>query len=348
LFLITGLLTLASSSSPISQKNFGESFYYLRHQIIFGLIPGFILFFILYKTNLQFLKKYSLFFLLFFLLLTSLTLFPNIGLKISGGARWIDLGPISFQPSEFLKLAFIIYLAAWLESQTKTKNKNFTQTFFAFLIILSLISIVLLAQPDFSTLAIIFSTALIMFFLSKTPFIQTLLILFLTILIFIPLALAAPYRFHRILTFLNPDIDPLGISYQIKQALIAIGSGKIWGVGLGLSSQKFGLLPQSFSDTIFAIFTEETGFLGALFLIFLYLIFFWKAFKIGKENSNMFEKLLAYGISFWICFQAFFNMGANVGILPLSGIPLPFLSYGGSHLISEIAAVGLLLKISKS
>jgi cell division protein FtsW len=348
LLLTFGLLILASVSAPISQEKFGEGFYYLRHQIIFGLIPGLILLLIFYKIDLNSLKKYSPILLLMALVLTSLVFIPKIGIKIRGGARWIGIGPFSFQPSEFLKLAFIIYLAAWLDSQTKTKNKNFAQTLIAFLIILSLISLILIAQPDVSTLGIIFATALTMFFLSKTPIWQTFLILVLAILIFVPLIQVAPYRFFRILTFLNPDFDPMGIGYQVKQALIAIGSGKIFGLGLGLSQQKFGILPQSFSDTIFAIFAEETGFLGCSFLIFLYLMFLWRSFKIGKEKKENFEKLLAFGISFWICFQAFINIGAMIKILPLSGIPLPFLSYGGSHLISEMIAVGILLKISKS
>jgi cell division protein FtsW len=348
LLLGLGVLVLTSVSAPISQEKFGESFYYLRHQIIFGLVPGLILLLIFYKIDLGFLKKYSPILLLVALVLTSLVFIPQIGIKIRGGARWIGIGPFSFQPSEFLKLAFIIYLAAWLDSQTKTKNKNFTQTLIAFLVILSLMSLILIAQPDVSTLGIIFATALTMFFLSKTPIWQTFLILVLAILIFVPLIQAAPYRFFRILTFLNPDFDPMGIGFQVKQALIAIGSGKIFGLGLGLSQQKFGILPQSFSDTIFAIFSEETGFLGCSFLIFLYLMFFWRSFKIGKEKKENFEKLLAFGISFWICFQAFINIGAMVKILPLSGIPLPFLSYGGSHLISEMIAAGILLKISKS
>jgi cell division protein FtsW len=348
LLLIFGLLVLASVSAPLSQEKYGESFYYLRHQVIFGLIPGIILLLIFYKIDLNFLKKYSPILLLVALILTGLVFVPKIGIKIRGGARWIGIGPFSFQPSEFLKLAFIIYLAAWLDSQTKTKNKNFTQTLIAFLIILSLISLILIAQPDVSTLGIIFATALTMFFLSKTQIWQTFLILVLTILIFVPLIQAAPYRFFRILTFLNPDFDPMGVGYQVKQALIAIGSGKIFGLGLGLSQQKFGILPQSFSDTIFAIFAEETGFLGCSFLIFLYLMFLWRSFKIGKEKKENFEKLLAFGISFWICFQAFINIGAMIKILPLSGIPLPFLSYGGSHLISEMIAAGILLKISKS
>jgi cell division protein FtsW len=348
LFLIFGLLVLASVSAPLSQEKFGESFYFLRHQIIFGLIPGLILFLIFYKINLNSLKKYSPILLLIVLILTGLVFIPGIGIKIRGGTRWLGIGPISFQPSEFLKLAFIIYLAAWLDSQTKIKKKNLTQTLIVFLIILSLISLFLIAQPDISTLGIIFATALVMFFLSKTPIWQTFLILFFAILIFVPLIQVAPYRFFRILTFLNPDFDPLGVGYQIKQALIAIGSGGVFGMGLGLSQQKFGILPQSFSDAIFAIFAEETGFLGSLFLIFLYLIFFWRSFRIGKKEGDEFKKLLAFGISFWLCLQAFINVGSIIKILPLTGIPLPFWSYGGSHLISEMSAVGILLNISKS
>jgi len=345
--LALGFLVLASTSAPLSQEKFGESFYYLRHQTIFGLIPGLVLLFVFYKIDLNLLKKYSLILLLAILILTTLVFVPKIGIKIRGGARWIGFGPFSFQPSEFLKLAFIIYLAGWLESQTKTKDKNFTKTLIAFLIILAIISLILIAQPDVSTLGVIFATALVMFFLSKTPIWQTFLILALAVLVFIPLIKVVPYRFFRILTFLNPDFDPLGIGYQTKQALIAIGSGKLFGLGLGLSQQKFGILPQSFSDTIFAIFAEETGFFGCLFLIFLYLMFFWRSFKIGKEKKEEFQRLLAFGISFWICFQAFINIGAMIRILPLTGIPLPFFSYGGSHLMSEMGAVGILLKISK-
>ncbi len=349
LFILIGnFLILASVSAPISQEKYGESFYYFRHQIIYGLIPGVILLLFFYKIDLNLLKKYSPIFLLITLVFTALVFIPGIGITIRGGTRWIGFGPFSFQPSEFLKLAFIVYLAAWLETRTKKKTKNFNQTLVAFLIILSLIGIFLLAQPDVSTFGIIFATALVMFFLAKTPMWQTFSILVLAILLLIPLIKTSTYRMHRILTFLNPDLDPLGIGYQIKQVLIAIGSGKLFGLGFGLSQQKFGFLPQSFSDAIFAVFAEESGFLGCLFLIILYLMFFWKSFKIGKERQNEFERLLVFGISFWICFQTFLNIGAMTRILPLTGIPFPFLSYGGSHLISEMAAVGILLKISKS
>lgn len=348
IILVLGILILSSVSAPLSQEKFGNSFHYLFHQLIFGLIPGIIFFLIFLKIKLDTLKKYSPYFLLFNLILMLLVFFPKIGIKIRGGARWISLGPISFQPSEFLKLSFIIYLAAWLSSQAKKEQKKgFSQTFFAFLILIGLISLFLISQPDMSTLGIIFSTSLIMFFLAQTPFWQSFLIGLIALILFFPLVKFAPYRLSRVLVFLNPELDPFGIGYQIKQSLIAIGSGKILGVGLGLSKQKLGVLPQSFSDSIFAIFAEETGFLGCLFLIFLYLLFFWRGFKIGNESQNTFERILAFGISFWITFQTFINIGAMTGILPLSGIPLPFISYGGSHLIAELGGIGILLNISQ-
>jgi len=166
-------------------------------------------------------------------------------------------------------------------------------------------------------------------------------------LAFLVLIKIAPYRFNRILVFLNPELDPMGIGYQIKHALIAIGSGGIFGSGLGLSLQKFGFLPHSISDSIFAIFAEETGFLGSLVLVLLYLVFFWRGLKIGKQTGDNFSKFCAFGTTFWITLQAFVNIGSMIGILPLTGIPLPFISYGGSALISELIGVGILFNISR-
>ncbi len=342
--LFLGILILASVSSPISLEKFGTPFYYLIHQLLFGILPGIFLGTIAFKVDFKLLKKYSLFGLLFFLGLSSLVFLPTFRLKLGGGARWIKVGPIVFQPSEFLKLAFCIYLAAWLSSP---KDFGIFQTFLAFVVLLSAICLIFIFQPDISTLGIIMITSLVMFFLAKTPLWQTIFLILMSLLIFSPIVISAPYRLSRILVFLNPEIDPMGIGYQIRQSLIAIGSGKIFGKGLGLSQQKFGILPKTFSDLAFAVFAEETGFLGAIFLISLYLIFFFRSFKIGSEKRDEFSKLLAFGISFWIVFQAFFHIGSNIGVLPLSGIPLPFISYGGSHLVSEIIGTSLLLKITK-
>jgi len=161
------------------------------------------------------------------------------------------------------------------------------------------------------------------------------------------LIVLAPYRINRLLTFLEAGLDPMGISYQVNQALITVGSGGIFGQGLGMGIQKFGFLPQPTSDSIFAVLAEEMGFLGGLVLVFLFLIFAWQGFRISRRASSKFSQLLAVGITSWIVIQAFVNMGASIGLLPFTGIPLPFISYGGSHLITELIGVGILLNISK-
>jgi cell division protein FtsW len=188
----------------------------------------------------------------------------------------------------------------------------------------------------------------LIYFIAKTPLWQTGVLILLAGLCFFFLIKISPYRSSRISIFFNPTRDPLGAGYQLKQALIAVGSGGLFGKGLGLSQQKLGFLPQVLGDSIFAIFAEETGFFGALFLIFLFLIFLWRGLKIAKSSSELFFKLLAFGITSQIVVQAFINIGALIGILPLTGIPLPFISYGSSHLLAELIGVGILLNISRT
>lgn len=346
---VIGGLILTSVSSSVSQEKFGSSFFYLRHQVIYGLLPGIVLAFFVFRFDLSRWKKWIPLILLANLILLGLVFLPLLGFSSGGATRWLKLGLISFQPSELLKLTFILYLASWLSSKTaKVKSKDeLSNNFFVFLIIIGIISILLILQPDVSTLVIIITVATLMYFLSNTPSWHTILIFILLVIGLIFLIKIAPYRMNRILVFLNPEWDPMGKGYQSNQALIAVGSGGVLGLGLGLSLQRFGSLPQSISDSIFAIFAEETGFIGSTILTLLYLIFFWRGFKIGKENQDKFAKLVAFGITFWITLQAFVNMGSMIGILPLSGIPLPFISYGGSALFSELVGVGLLLNISK-
>lgn len=219
--------------------------------------------------------------------------------------------------------------------------------FIPFLIILSLISILLVFQPDIGTLAIIAAVAVLMYFIAETSFWHNLLIVVLIMAAFFALIRVSPYRVERLLVFFNPETDPMGAGYQIKQALIAVGSGGIWGKGFGLSQQKLGFLPQPLGDSIFAIFAEEAGFLGAIFLVFLFLIFLWRGLKIAKNSKSSFFKLLSFGLTIQIVLQALVNTSALIGLLPLTGIPLPFISYGGSHLVAELIGVGILLNISK-
>lgn len=372
ILVILGVLIVYSVSASFSQERFGQTFYYLKRQILFGFLPGAIIGFFFFRIPLTFLKKIALVLFLISLGFLGMVFIPKLGVSIGGATRWISLGPVSFQPSELLKFTFIIYLAAWLSSgkfkneslrprvrtsvslrskrvpnRKKSKEKS-PLGLIAFLIIIGAISLFLIFQPDFSTLGLIIAVAALMYFSAKTSFWYTILILLIISGSFIALMKLAPYRMERFLVFLNPEIDPMGIGYQSKQALIAVGSGGISGLGLGMSQQKFGFLPHPIADSIFAIFAEEAGFIGSLILILLFLIFFWRGFEISKKSPNEFSKLVALGISSWIVLQAFLHIGSMIGLLPLTGIPLPFISYGASHLIVELIGVGVLLNISKN
>lgn len=338
--VIFGIIILTSVSSPLSQDKFGTPYYFLNHQLIYGLLPGLFLGFLAFKIKLETIKKWAPAILLANVILLVLVFLPVIGVEAKGASRWLNLGLISFQPSEFLKLTFVIYLASFLASKTRP--------FLAFLIVLGIISLLLIFQPDVSTLGIIAVVACLMYFLAKTPFWHSALVAAFGAGGLTMLVKLADYRFNRLLAFINPEFDPMGQGYQAKQALITVGSGGIFGQGLGMSQQKFGLLPEAMSDSIFAVFSEETGFLGAVILLSLFLVFLWASFRIIKKTDEIFPKLAVSGIACWISLQALINMGSMTGLLPLAGIPLPFVSYGGSALIAELVGMGILLNISKN
>ena len=372
ILVILGILILAGISAPFSQQEIGDPTYFLFHQILYGIIPGIIAGFIFYKIPLPILKKYSPGLLLLNIFFLALVFVPFLGVSSAGASRWINLGIVSFQPSEFLKITFILYLASWLTSKHKSADNNskkskfytskerilslnlnqifdaLSKTFLPFITILGFIGILLIKQPDTSTLGLIAIVAGIMYFSIGTPIWHSVLIILIGASSLMLLIKSAPYRMNRFMVFLNPEIDPMGIGYQLKQSIIAIGSGGILGIGLGMSRQKFVFLPQSMSDSIFSIFAEETGLLGCLILISLFLLFLWRSFRLAKITADQFSLLVCVGISSWIVLQAFINISAMAGIFPLTGIPLPFISYGGSHIIAELIGVGILLNISKN
>lgn len=347
--LFLGILILSSVSAIISQENFGNTTYYLFHQIKLGILPGLFLAAIFYFLPLKFLKKYAWFLVAVNLIAIIFVLIPGMGIIAGGAPRWLKLGPVSFQPSEFLKLSFVLYIASWLSSPMRNEKKqNFKYTFVPFLIIATIVSFLFFMQSDISTLAVIMISAGIMYFVSNTPLWHTLLLFSGASALFLLLIFTSSYRTTRLKIMLGLISDPMGLGYQIKQILIGIGSGGIAGLGLGMSNQKFGFIPQIMSDSIFAVYSEEVGFLGSLLLISLLIAFLFRAFQIVKRSKDNFSKLFAIGFSSWICIQAFINIGAMVGIIPLTGIPLPFLSYGGSHIVAELIGVGILLNISKN
>jgi cell division protein FtsW len=356
---ICGFLFLATLSAPASMKEFGNTNYYLFSQAK-KLISAIILAFIAFFIPLKFLKKISPWLLLLNFVLLLAVFLPVVGLKFWGAQRWLNIGGFVLQPSEFLKITSILYLSAWISNrmQENSKNKfvlisaaglhNFKYIFIPFIIFLGAISIILLKQPDLTTLAIIIATLVALYFSAKTSFWHIILIGFMGFIALVLLVRFEPYRLQRFSVFLHPETDPMGIGYQIKQSLIAVGSGGFFGKGIGMSSQKFGFLPQAMTDSVFAVLAEETGIFGASALIILFIIFLWQGIKIARNSNDKFSQLTAFGIVFWITFQAFVNISSAVGIFPVSGVPLPFFSYGGSHLLTELIACGLLLNISRN
>jgi len=351
LLVVFGILILSSVSANYSFEKYGNTYYILRRQSIFLLI-GLFLAYLAYRINLNIIKKLSPLLLLFGLIILSLVFVPGIGSRSEeslSAARWIGWGQYSFQPSEFLKLFFILYLASLLGSRIESNKKaSLGKTLIPFFVVLFIIGIALFYQPNLSTLGIIALTGLIIYSCANIPLWQPIIAGFILLAFFISIMILAPYRMDRLKVFFNPDQEPQGIGYQSGQALIAVGSGGIMGVGLGMGNWKLGFLPQTISDSIFAVYAEESGFIGALILVLLFLSFSWAGFRIAKRSENGFFRLTSIGITSWIIIQAFVNIGAMIGILPLTGIPLPFIGYGGSALITELIAMGVLLNISKN
>lgn len=344
--LVIGLLVVSSSSIVISQKNFGTFYYYMAHQALYGGLLGIIALYIFAKIPYRFWKRAALPSLLFSLLLLTAVFVTNSGQEFGGARRWLALGPISFQPSEILKLTFVFYLASWLEKK-KHDIKNIYTSFIPFVIMISVVAVFLVLQPDIGTLLVIIATSVALYFVGGGKISQIISIGCIGIVSLILLIQIAPYRLNRILTFLHPELDPTGIGYQINQASIAIGSGGFAGLGFGKSIQKYNYLPEPTGDSVFAIVTEEMGFVGATSLVSLFLLFFWRGIYIARHAPDRFGSLLGTGIVCGIITQAFINMAAISGLLPLTGIPLPFISYGGTSLVITLASAGVILNISK-
>jgi len=350
ILILFGVLVLASVSNAISLEKFGSPNTYLFHHILFGLLPGLFLGFAAYKIPLSAFKRSAPFLLLASLFTMALVFIPKIGITLGGSSSWINLGIVSVQPSEFLKLAFILYSASWLASRMEigAHRKKLLTTFIPFFIVMTVIITLLALQPDYGTLSIIIATALLMYFLSETPFWHSIMMGIVILGGLVAAIKYVPYRMNRFTSFINSDFDPMGQGWQIKQALIAIGSGGILGTGLGMSVQRFGYLPQPMGDSIFASLCEETGFVGALTLFIVFLIFIWTGFTMAKNTQQNFYRLTAFGIIGWLTLQTFVNIGSMLKLLPLTGVPLPFISYGGTAIVAELIGVGILLNISKN
>lgn len=340
-FLVTfGILMVYDASSVSALTDFGNKFFFAKEQII-GALLGFLGLIFAAGLNYKFYYKLSLPALLFCLLLLLLVFIPGLGVKALGAHRWINLGFVNLQPSEITKMALILYLSAWLSQKERGR-------LLPFLMLMSLLVGLIILEPDLGTAFIIICISFIVYFVSGAPVFHFLAIIPLGIVSVAGLAIAAPYRIQRLLTFINPSNDPLGASYHIRQVLLSLGAGGFWGLGLGKSRQKFSYLPEASTDSIFAIIAEELGFIGSVFLIAVFCYLIYKGYKIAVNAPDLFAKLLAFGITSWFAIQVIVNLTSMVALTPLTGIPLPFISYGSSSLVVELFAIGILVNISSA
>lgn len=345
ILVLFGLVMISSASVVVSFEKYGYNTFFLRKQF-WSLVAGVIVWLVALNIDYRFWKKWAGLMLLLTLILLVGVFIPGLGRSLGGAQRWIHLGPLFFQPAEFVKLTFLIYLAAWLEKKG-AGVKDFSSAVLPFLFIVSLIAFLILRQPDMGTMLVIAATSAIVFFASGASAPHLLAILSFAFIAGLAIIKMAPYRLQRLLVFFSPGKETLGAAYHINQALLAIGSGGLWGLGFGQSRQKYLYLPQSYTDSIFAIIAEEMGFLRTILLLLLFVFVGLRGYQIAKKAPDDFARLLAIGITSWFMFQVFINLAAMLGLVPLTGIPLPFISYGGSSLLVSLAAVGILMNISK-
>ncbi len=345
LFLLTlglmlfGLLMVYDASSIIAFNLFGDKFAYIKSQLAWAAI-GFIALFIFYRIDYHKLYNLALPLLITAFILLILVFIPHIGSGAKGANRWVNFGFFTLQPAEFVKLGLAIYLAAWFSHKEKGR-------FLAFLLLMGAILVLVMFEPDMGTAFIILCESAIVYFLSGGSVIQFVLAAPAIGLIGLFYVLSAPYRLARLTSFLNLGSSLNHTSYHVKQILIALGSGGIFGLGIGNSIQKYAYLPENVTDSIFPIIAEELGFIGAVLLIFVFAALIWRGIFIAGRAKDSFGKLLAGGIIGFIGMQVVVNLGAMTALFPLTGVPLPFISYGGSALVIDLASIGILLNISK-
>ena len=348
LLVVLGVIFLSSAGSAAAFNKFGDAYYFIKNQILKGILPGIIFFCLAASFDYKKLKKYAPWLLIFSVALLVAVFVPGLGAGWGKASSWLKIGPFNFQPAEFVKLFFLIYLAAWLENKKQSGDlKKIKTGLVPFVISLGILSALIMAQPDFGTLLVLVAIAMGVYFVAEAPYKHFASLIGLGVVLLLIAGIISPYRLARLTSFVNPNNDVQGSGFQINQAKIAIGSGGIMGLGIGRSQQKNQYLPEPYGDSIFAIIAEEIGFIIVSLLIGLYLLLGLKAFSISNRAPDGFGKLLAAGIAIWLSFQAIINIAAMIGLFPLTGIPLPFISYGGSAMAVSLLAVGLLFNISK-
>ncbi|MDO8575589.1 MAG: putative peptidoglycan glycosyltransferase FtsW [bacterium] len=340
-----GFLMFYSAALSLTIKETGSSSVVLMQTL--GLIAGLIGLFICSKIPYTFWRKYSLIVFVTAIVINLLIFIPSLGLEHGGARRWIHIGSITIQPSEFLKIGYIIYLASWL-NKYRDKINSLKSGVIPFIVISSVVAVLMLIQRDTDTMIVILGTGFIMIFVAGIKFRYLGYIAILGIILMGGIIFTRPYAMERIKTFFDPSHDTQGSSYQIKQSLIAIGSGGLVGRGLGQSVQKFNYLPEPIGDSIFAVGAEEFGFIGTITLVLLYLFFVIRGLRIASKSLDLFARLVVVGIVILVVVESYMNISSMLGIIPLSGMPLLFVSHGGTALALIISQMGIVLNISAS
>ncbi|BAF60043.1 bacterial cell division membrane protein [Pelotomaculum thermopropionicum SI] len=343
--LSLGVIMVFSASEYSTLITYNDSFYFFKRQAVWALL-GLIAMFVMMNYDYWRLKNHIWTLLIVAFILLILVLIPGIGREVNGARRWIALGPLTFAPAELAKLSVIIFVAYGLSRQ-KERVRQFSKGVLPYLTVMTLAAGLIMLQPDLGTtlslagivFAMIFAAGASMAHLGSIAAAGLAAVVFAIVM--------EPYRMKRFLAFLDPWADPQGAGFHIIQGLYAIGSGGLFGLGLGQSRQKFLYLPESHTDSIFAIIGEELGFIGASLVIMLFILFVWRGLKIAVSSQDPFASLLATGVTAWIGVQAIINIGVMTGSLPFTGIPLPFISSGGTSLLFTMAGVGILLNISR-
>jgi cell division protein FtsW len=347
ILVIFGLIVLTSASSPLGYTDHnGDNYFFIKKQILFGFLPGLVVFLILSKIPYQFLRKLTWLIYGTSVVLLGLVFVTGIGTKINSARSWLNLFGYSLQPSELAKLAIIIMLA-YLLADRKIDWRDWKSSLAPILATLTPALFLILLQPDVGTLSILAVIIFVILYLAKVPNQHLIILGLLGVLCFAGLVIAAPYRVKRLTTFLHPEMSRDGSGYQINQAYLAIGSGGFWGFGYNQSRQKFQYLPEVNADSIYAVIAEELGFIPAALLVFLVLLIGCRGLKIAAVSPDQYGQFLVTGIMVWFMWQSFLNIGAMVGALPLTGVPLPFVSQGGTAYLSMFAAMGIVVNVSK-
>jgi cell division protein FtsW len=354
ILLVFGLIILSSASSVAGFEKFADPYYFIKRQLLYGILIGLPSMWVLSRIDYHVWKRYAFPIVVINIILLVMILVPGIGVELLGARRWISIGGILFQPSEMIKLTFLLYLGVWLEARGKEIHDASTG-FVPFMIMITFLVLMIAGvQKDLGTMVVIGVIAVSAYFVAGAPWklLATIFAAALAGLIFLikilPLFIPSfEYRANRLTVFLNPDTDPLGIGFHINQALLAIGSGGMLGLGLGHSRQKFNYLPEVMTDSIFAVLAEELGFVVALGVVGLYIALMLQGYKIAKQAADPFGKIVAIGITTWISFQAIVNIMAMLALVPLTGIPLPFISYGSTSTATLLIATGILINISR-